>query len=123
MFGLATIPAVLLFVGTLTRPESPRWLVTQGRDGDARRIPARYRPSDPDVDAEISELKALSWRQAKVSELLGPKVRTLPPSSDGACGYPEMPLGGVNAFGATSRHVRWIGESEVCWEWRRQRRR
>src|SRR3984957_11732505 len=38
MFGLAVIPAVLLFVGMLTQAESPAWLVTHGRMADARRV-------------------------------------------------------------------------------------
>ena len=38
MFGLAAIPAVLLFVGMLFQSESPHWLVMRGRDDDARRV-------------------------------------------------------------------------------------
>ena len=36
MFGLAVIPALLLFVGMLTRAESPPWLIRQGREDEAR---------------------------------------------------------------------------------------
>ncbi len=38
MFGLAAIPAVMLFVGMLTQHESPHWLVEQGRDAEARQV-------------------------------------------------------------------------------------
>ena len=41
MFGLAAIPAVLLFVGMLTQAESPVWLVTHGRIAEARRVLTR----------------------------------------------------------------------------------
>ena len=77
MFALATIPAVLLFVGTLVNPESPHWLITNGRQEEGRKILARYRHSDDDVDAEVKEVEALSGRQGNWRQLLTPKVRRL----------------------------------------------
>src|SRR5271163_5141903 len=53
MFGLATIPGVLLFIGMLTQAESPVWLVTHGRIADARKVLVRVRSADHDIDGEI----------------------------------------------------------------------
>jgi MFS family permease len=76
MFGLAAIPAVLLFAGMLFQQESPAWLVTRGREDEARAVLARVR--DPgDIDAEIAEVRGVSQRQSGVRELLAPKVRPL----------------------------------------------
>ena len=77
MFGLATIPAILLFVGMLTQAESPAWLVTHGRIGDARKVLARVRSADHDVDGEIAEIRSLSGRRVSYRELLEPGVRKL----------------------------------------------
>jgi sugar porter (SP) family MFS transporter len=77
MFGLATIPAVLLFVGMLTQSESPVWLVTHDRIADARRVLARVRSADHDTESEIEEIRSLSHRTASYRELLRPEVRKL----------------------------------------------
>jgi sugar porter (SP) family MFS transporter len=77
MFGLAAIPAVLLFVGMLTQAESPVWLVTHGRTSEARRVLARVRSRDHDVDGEIEEIKALGEGASTYRELLRPDVRKL----------------------------------------------
>lgn len=36
--GLGALPGVCLLVGACFLPESPRWLVTKGRDDDARMV-------------------------------------------------------------------------------------
>jgi sugar porter (SP) family MFS transporter len=77
MFGLATIPGVLLFVGMLTQAESPVWLVTHGRIAEARKVLVRVRSADHDIDGEINEITSLSDRSASYRELLAPDVRKL----------------------------------------------
>jgi sugar porter (SP) family MFS transporter len=76
MFGLAAIPAILLFTGMLFQQESPHWLITKGREDQARAVLARVR--DPgDIDAEIAEVREISQRQSGVRELLSPRIRPL----------------------------------------------
>ena len=77
MFGLAAIPAVLLFVGMLTQAESPVWLVTHGRIADARRVLTRVRSADHDVEGEIEEISSLTNDKVSYRELLEPGVRKL----------------------------------------------
>lgn len=74
MFGLATIPAVLLFAGMLFQHESPHWLIAQGREEQARSVLERIR-DDSDIDAEITQVRELSSRTSSARDLLNPKVR------------------------------------------------
>lgn len=55
--------------------ESPHWLITQGREDEARRSLRRLRVEN--VEPEIREVKELSRRSAGVRELLAPSVRPL----------------------------------------------
>jgi sugar porter (SP) family MFS transporter len=77
MFGLATIPAALLFVGMLTQAESPVWLVTHGRITEARKVLRRVRSADHDIEGEIDDIRSLGQRTTSYRELLRPDVRKL----------------------------------------------
>jgi sugar porter (SP) family MFS transporter len=76
MFGLATIPAILLAIGILTQTESPHWLVRQGREDEAREVLRRLR-AEGDIEDEIREVKEVARTEAKGSakELLSRGVR------------------------------------------------
>jgi sugar porter (SP) family MFS transporter len=76
MFGLAVIPAILLFVGMLFQHESPHWLITKGREAEARVALRRVRDSG-DIESEITEVRDVSRRRSSIRELLAPKVRPL----------------------------------------------
>jgi len=75
MFGLAAVPAVVLFAGMLFQHESPAWLVTHGRAGEARALLRRIRDKGDDIDAEITEVRELSRRKSSVREVFAPAVR------------------------------------------------
>src|SRR5438309_838948 len=74
MFGLAAIPAILMFTGMLFQQESPHWLVAQGREDEARKVLHRVR-DEGGIDAEIAEVRELSVRRSSFREVLNPAVR------------------------------------------------
>jgi sugar porter (SP) family MFS transporter len=67
MIAAALVPAVILLVGMLRMPESPRWLLKNGREGEAREVLASTLQG-VGVDAEFDEIKEiirLDGQQAK----------------------------------------------------------
>ncbi|HWE55465.1 MAG TPA: sugar porter family MFS transporter [Acidimicrobiales bacterium] len=76
MFGLAAIPAALLFIGMLFQGESPQWLVSQAREDEARRLLGHLR-EESDIEPEIEELRKNSERDVDVGGLMTPKMRKL----------------------------------------------
>jgi sugar porter (SP) family MFS transporter len=74
MFGLAAIPAILMFTGMLFQHESPHWLVAQGREDEAREVLRRVRDQG-DIDAEIAQVRELSTRRSSMREVFNPALR------------------------------------------------
>ncbi|MGH3272748.1 MAG: sugar porter family MFS transporter, partial [Streptosporangiaceae bacterium] len=74
MFGLAAIPAILMFAGMLFQHESPHWLVAHGREDEARRVLHRVR-AEGEIEPEIAEVRELSGRKSSFREVLSPNVR------------------------------------------------
>lgn len=56
MLGLAAVPAVILFLGVLRLPESPRFLVKTGHIDAARRVLTYIRPGN-EVASELADIQ------------------------------------------------------------------
>lgn len=57
MLGLSVIPALLQFIGFFFLPESPRWLLQQGRSQEAQEVLSRIR-GGKDVDSEFDSIRS-----------------------------------------------------------------
>jgi sugar porter (SP) family MFS transporter len=77
MLGLAAIPGAALAVGMWFQPFSPRWLVGQGRDEEAREVLRRARDSDDEVEEELKEIEEEASHEGSLRDLLAPGVRAM----------------------------------------------
>ncbi|HEV2662322.1 MAG TPA: sugar porter family MFS transporter [Ktedonobacteraceae bacterium] len=76
MFAAAAIPSVLLFLGMLICPETPRWYAGKGRWDEARHVIEGIKGTNP--DREIADIRASlreERQQAGFKELFSPGVR------------------------------------------------
>lgn len=75
MFGVAAVPAIILWAGMLVLPESPRWLAQQGQHALAREVLERVR-SSAEAEGELAVIAThAGGGQTRWAELLSPQYR------------------------------------------------
>src|SRR5215218_9258504 len=75
MLGLAAVPSLVLLIGMFFLPETPRWLVSQDRDDDARDV-LRQSRNEEETEREIREIREVEEQEeGGLSELTASWVR------------------------------------------------
>ncbi len=78
MLALGAVPGIILSIGMLVLPESPRWLAGHGRGNDAEKVLQRVRGTT-DVSSELNSLRTDIAREggriARAADLLAPRLR------------------------------------------------
>ncbi|WP_195696333.1 sugar porter family MFS transporter [Priestia megaterium] len=67
MLPIAAIPAVFLFFGMLRVPESPRWLVSKGKNNEALTVLQKIRESKR-AKSELQEIESAYEQEAKMKK-------------------------------------------------------
>ncbi|MGB5283488.1 MAG: sugar porter family MFS transporter, partial [Polyangiales bacterium] len=79
MLGVEALPAIFYFLALFAVPESPRWLVMNGKDEDARRVLEKVTDSvqaEADIGAVKASLQAeQSTERAALRDLFRPTMR------------------------------------------------
>jgi major inositol transporter-like SP family MFS transporter len=81
MLAIASLPAVFLFIGMLRMPESPRWLISKGKNEEALTVLQKIRTRDQ-AQIELDEvkgtvLKGSKLKQASLKDLSIPWIRRI----------------------------------------------
>lgn len=77
MLGLGAVPGLVLAIGMYFQPFSPRWLVGQGREEEARDVLRRARSSEDETDQELEEIKGEAKEEGSLGDLFAPGVRAM----------------------------------------------
>lgn len=70
MFAVCSVPAVCLFIGMLRMPESPRWLVEQGRKEDALVVLRTVRPEGR-AEIELQDVETIAEEESEIRTGIG----------------------------------------------------
>jgi sugar porter (SP) family MFS transporter len=81
MLGVAAVPGLVLALGMLTVPRTPRWLVHNNQEDKARDVLTRLREGDPeaDVEEEMTQIKEADRQEkdTRARDLVKPTLRPL----------------------------------------------
>jgi sugar porter (SP) family MFS transporter len=81
MFAGALVPAAILLAGLVVLPETPRWLVKNDREEEARNVLVSSHGGTADLDKEIAEIREVirldTERRGRVRDLWAPWVRPM----------------------------------------------
>lgn len=101
MLSLAAVPAIILFLGVLRLPESPRFLVRHGKIAEARQVLGFIREKN-EVDAELRDIQETAQEESaaaantSLSTLLSDKYRYLVTAGVGVAAFQQFQ--GANAI-------------------------
>jgi len=101
MLSLAAVPAIILFLGVLRLPESPRFLVRHGKVEEARQVLGFIREKN-EVDAELRDIQETAQEETaaaantSLSTLLSDKYRYLVTAGVGVAAFQQFQ--GANAI-------------------------
>lgn len=68
MLGLAAVPAIILFCGVLRLPESPRFLIKNNQEQEAKAVLSSIRKNPQEVTDEINDIKSASQKENSATE-------------------------------------------------------
>jgi sugar porter (SP) family MFS transporter len=102
MLSLAAVPALILFLGMLRLPESPRFLIKNNKIDEARKVLGYIRTNKEEIDAEVTQIQDTAKEEAKAIQkaswgtLLSNKYRYLVIAGVGVAAFQQFQ--GANAI-------------------------
>lgn len=74
MLGILVVPSIVMFLGVLVLPESPRWLFLVNRKDDARQVLRKLRAGEDEVESELADIaRMVEVRTGALTLLANPR--------------------------------------------------